>query len=640
MMKQFLIFFIFIPFVLFSQDVKKEKQTKRLTDVVEQPRAKHEQYKIITLEKDTAFVDTSLTIKSDYKFNYLKKDNFGLMPFANEGQTYTTLDFSLKNNSVYPEFGFKAKHFNYFQVNDIKYYSVATPLSELYFKTVMEQGQSVDAFITLNTSERFNFSIAYRGIRSLGKYINQLTSNGNFRFTASYFTKNKKYSINAHFTGQDLLNGENGGITTTSDFEGENTTFKDRARLQVYLTDAKSFMRGKRFFIDHKFKLNSKKAENSIFINHQFNFENKYFEFNQASLSTSLESGTIQRFGTSYVGSNINDQTRYTRMFNKVGVSYFNTQLGEINFFAENFNSRHLFNKVLILDAGVIPNLLKQNLIALGGQYNYRKGNWNGQFLYQKAISEQTFSTIEASVNYSFNDENTIQAKYSNTSKLPDNNFVLNQSSYIGYNWNTNFDNEKINSIDFIANTKWVNLSAQASIINDYLYFSNDDASSVTQIITPKQYASTINYISVKASKEIKYRKWALDNTILYQNVTQDDNILNVPQIVTRNSFYFTDKLFKKAMLLQTGFTVNYFTKYYADDFNPVLSEFFTQQQTKIGATPLVDFFVNARIKQTRIFFKAEHMNSGFSKTNYYAAPNYPYRDFMIRFGLVWNFFQ
>ena len=639
-MRQILFLFLFIPFVLFSQEVKKEKKTRKLTDVVEQIRAKHEQYKIITLQQDTTYIDTSLTIKSDYKFNYLKKDNFGLMPFANEGQTYTTLDYSLKPRNTYPEFGFKAKHFNYFQVDDIKYYSVATPLTELYFKTVMEQGQSVDAFITLNTTERFNFSLAYRGIRSLGKYSNQLSSNGNFRFTTSYFSKNKKYSINAHFTGQDLLNGENGGITTLSDFEGENTTYKDRARLQVYLTDAKSFMRGKRFFIDHKFKLNSKKAENSIFVNHQFNFENKFFEFNQASLSTSLESGTIQRFGSSYVGSNLKDQTRYSRMFNKFGASYQNVLLGEFNFFVENFTSRHLFDKVLILDAGVIPNLLKQNLTAFGGQYNYRKGNWNGYFLYNKAISEQTFSTIEASVKYALDSDTTFQAKFQNTSKLPDNNFVLNQSSYIGYNWNNNFANEKINTLDVIATTKWVNVSAQASIFNDYLYFSNDDITAVTQIITPKQYNKTINYLSVKASKEIKFRKWALDNTILYQNVTQEDAILNVPQLVTRNSLYYTDYLFKKALFLQTGITVNYFTKYYADDYNPVLSEFFTQQQTEIGATPLIDLFVNARIKQTRIFFKAEHLNSGFSKTNYYSAPNYPYRDFMIRFGLVWNFFQ
>ena len=84
----------------------------------------------------------------------------------------------------------------------------------------MEQGQNLDAFITLNTSEQLNFSIAYKGLRSLGKYINQLSSTGNFRFTTSYATKNKRYALNAHFTSQDFLNGENGGIVNIEDFEG------------------------------------------------------------------------------------------------------------------------------------------------------------------------------------------------------------------------------------------------------------------------------------------------------------------------------------------------------------------------------------------------------------------------------------
>ena len=61
-------------------------------------------------------------------------------------------------------------------------------MTDLYFKTVMEQGQMIDAFITLNTSERLNFSIGYRGLRSLGKYVNQLSSNGNFKFMTSYIS--------------------------------------------------------------------------------------------------------------------------------------------------------------------------------------------------------------------------------------------------------------------------------------------------------------------------------------------------------------------------------------------------------------------------------------------------------------------
>src|SRR5690554_3213514 len=50
--------------------------------------AKIEQYLIISHTRDTTIVDTSLTIKKEYKFNYLRKDNFNLMAFSNVGQPY------------------------------------------------------------------------------------------------------------------------------------------------------------------------------------------------------------------------------------------------------------------------------------------------------------------------------------------------------------------------------------------------------------------------------------------------------------------------------------------------------------------------------------------------------------------------
>ncbi len=614
--------------------------TKVFNKIVAIPKAKHDQYKIITLDRDTTYVDTSLTIKSDYKFNYLRKDIFGLQQFANEGQTYNKLYFELNQANAYPEFGFKGKHFGYLEVKDINYYSVATPLTELYFKTVMEQGQNVDALVTVNTSERFNFSIAYKGLRSLGKYINQLSSTGNFRFTTSYITKNKRYAINAHFTGQDLLNGENGGITSINNFESNDNSFKNRARLQVYLTDATSFLKGKRFFIDHSFRINTKEASNNLFVNHQFNLENKFYEFNQQSLITQIAAqDPFQRFGDSYVSSKINDQTRYQRMYNKLGATYENKTIGEFHFFIEDFKYVYRYDKILILEAEIIPNLLTNRINAIGGQYSYKNNNWNGKFLYSKAISKQTFSTIDAVLKYKLNDKNDFSFQYQNISQLPNHNFSLHQSSYVAYNWKNDFKNEKINTINIIANTQWINATAQISLLNDHLFFSNDDTTFL-QLVSPKQYEKPINYISFKVSKEIQYHKFALDNTVLYQNVSQDENILNVPQIVTRNTISFTNYFFKKALFLQTGITLNYFTKYNANDYNPVIGEFFVQDQTKIGNFPILDFFVNARIRQTRIFLKAEHFNSGFSASNYYSAPNTPYRDFMIRFGLVWNFFQ
>ncbi len=643
----YFILFFFLPFLIFSQEKSKDKTRKSLLKTDEQiakEKAKiapHTSYKIYTIERDTTYVDTSLTIKSDYKYNYLRKDSFGLLPFANEGQTYTTLDYGLHQINSYPEFGFKGKHFNYLDVKDINYYSVATPLTELYFKTVMEQGQSVDAFVTVNTSEQLNFSIAYKGLRSLGKYINQLSSAGNFRFTTSYFTKNKRYVANLHYTGQDLFNGENGGITTPSDFEGEDRTYRNRARLQVYFTDAVSLFKGKRFFLDHHFRINPKLGANNLYINHQFNYETKLFNFNQVTLTTTIGTNApIQRLGPSYVANNLIDNANHKRMFNRVGATYENTTLGQFQFFIEDFNYTYKFDKVLILDSGIIPNLLTERINAIGGQYDYQKKNWKGTFLYNKAISKQTFSTIDAKLHYQLNDKNDFTFQYQNISKIPNNNYVLHQSNYVTYNWNNSFDNEKINTIKVDANTQWISASAQFTSLNDHLYFSNDDTTGLLQLVSPKQYNKTISYVSIKVSKEIKFRKWALDNTILYQNVSQDDKILNLPQLTTRNSLYYTDKFFKKALLLQTGVTFNYFTKHYADDYNPLLAESFVQSTKEIGNFPMIDIFVNARIRQARIFIKAEHFNSGFTGNDFYTASNYPYRDFMIRFGLVWNFFQ
>ena len=181
--------------------------------VAKNTEAKIEDYKIISRKGDSTHVDTTLTIQKEYKFNYLRKDYFELLPFNNMGQTYNTLSHNMSSQSTLPRFGTKGKHYNYMSVDDINYYHVPTPLTELMFKSNFEQGQLLDAFFTTNTSEQFNFSIAYKGMRSLGKYQHILSSTGNFRFTTSYHTKNKRYQVRAHMVTQDILNQENGGIS-------------------------------------------------------------------------------------------------------------------------------------------------------------------------------------------------------------------------------------------------------------------------------------------------------------------------------------------------------------------------------------------------------------------------------------------
>ncbi len=623
------------PKSLIKTDEEKAKEKARIAPV--------DWYKVVTIERDTTYIDTSLTIKKEYAFNYLRRDNFGLLPFANEGQTYQTLQFGLKNISPYPEIGFDAKHFNYLTAKQIKYYHVPTPLTELYFKTVMEQGQSLDALFTVNLSENLNFSFAYKGLRSFGRYSNQLTSAGNFRFTTNYFTKNKRYYLKAHFTSQDLANNENGGILNLINFTSNDGRFEDRIRLQTYLLDAKSNLEGTRYFINHQFRINKNDNENNLMLTHEFNAENKFFQYTQETvLPTLTADGQVlpQRFGDAYSSGNIDNKTTYQKICNKVGLEYENKSLGKFQFFADDFFYKYFYNTVLVFDSKVIPSFLKDRINSVGAQYTYQKDKWNGFIQYSNSISKQSLSNFDMSMQYAFDEENQITFQLQKINKLPNQNYNLYQSSYVNYNWSNDFKNEKISNIKIDAETKWASAGLQLMVLNDKLYFSDDSSDGKILLVTPKQSSNTINYLSLKLSKEIKFGKFALDNTFLYQKVAQTDQILNVPQFVTRNTLYYSDKLFKKAMFIQTGIIFNGFSAYYGDDYNPLIGEFYTQNNRKIGNFPMLDFFINAKVRQTRIYLKVEQFNAPFTGNNYFTAPNYPYRDWMIRFGLVWNFFQ
>ncbi|WP_163401061.1 putative porin [Flavobacterium fluviatile] len=657
----FFLYLLVLPSLLFSQGETPKKsldmnsQYSSITDTVKKKKdlvAKIEQYQIVTLEHDTTIVDTSLTLKSAYRQNYLRRDNFGLLPFSNIGQPYNTLQYSLTDFSPYPDIGFEGKHINFMDASEINYYHVATPFTELFFNTSIGKGQNADSFITLNTSKNLNFFAAYRGLRSEGKYINQLTSIGNFRIGTSYNTTNKRYVLYAHYAYQDILNEENGGITTAEDFESGDPNFTNRQRLEVYLTDAESFLKGRRFFFDHTFRVNPKEASNNLYVTHQFNFENKFFEYKQPTVLSTVGSTLVQRFGDSYLASNIKDQTHFEKLYNKVGLTYENVLLGKFNFFIDDYRSNYSYDRIIIKNDGTtISDNLFREINSFGAQYEYQKNKWNGRFLFSRSITKESISDLDAKLRYNLNEKIQFDFRYKNISKLPNNNYNLYQSSYIEYNWSNDFKNEKINLLSARIYTPWLNAEASYTVLTDHLYFADgatdQQIEDRVQIVKPFQYGGTINYLSLKANKEFKFGKFGLDNTLLYQKTTQRDEpaegpkqILNVPDFVTRNTFYYSTYFFDKALFIQTGITFSYFTEYYGNDYNPVVGEFFVQNNKKIGNYPVFDFFLNGKIRQTRIYLKAEHFNATFGESNYYSAPNNPYRDFTIRFGLVWNFFQ
>jgi hypothetical protein len=601
-------------------------------------------YLIISQDRDTTYVDTTLNIYKDYKFNYLRQDNFELLPFHNVGQPYNRLAKTFDMDQLSPGMGAMARHDNYYEVEDINDYHVPTPLTELYFKTVVNQGQQLDALFTSNISPRFNFSISYKGVRSAGDYVNTLTSTGNFKFTSSYSTNDDRYRLRVHATFQDLTNQESGGLTPESleGFITEDEDLDDRGRLEPNLLTGESLLEGRRFYLDHDYEIFGKRDSTQYYSLRAYNkafYEDKFYRYSE---DTSTESF----LGPAYVSSSVKDKTNFEEGAIELGAVYDHYILGYYKAGIARRKFNYGYDRVVNRENGLIDSRIIAELYQFKAQFKKRIGKFdlsaNGAINVAGDVDGQY---VNGQASYLFKD--ILFTGYAAVnSSAPELNLQLRQSDYILYNWQNNFSNVESQQLGFkMQSDRFFDLDVNVTTLQDYAYFESNqvfnDAGEVTGFTAlPRQTNEELIYLKVKAHKEFKFlNHFGSDHTIMYQTVQQDEAIINVPSITTRNTVYYKNRFFKNALLLQTGVTMKYFDEYFMDGYDPVLGEFYTQDNVELGAFPLVDIFLNAKVRQTRIFFKLEHVNALFTEPTYFSAPRHPYRDFTLRFGLVWNFF-
>ena len=598
-------------------------------------KTKYTDYKIFSHNRDTTYIDTTLTIQKDYKFNYLRTDNFELLAFHNQGQTFNNLGYNFSNIKLFPDIGFTAKQFGYLDVDEIKYYEVPTPTTEITYRTGLQQGQVLDAIFTLNFSKRLNVSLSYKGIRSLGAYRRSLASHGNFRSAFHYRTKKNQYEIRGHFTSQDFFNQESGGLPQIEidKFTSNDKDYTTRARLDVNLDDAENQFNSKRVYLEHSYKLLaskdtvSKKDFSNLKLGHVFTNETKEYNFTQATSTTTI-------FGDeNFTGATNNDaKSRITN--NELNLE-FNSKyvLGKLKAKINVSSYSYGYDTILNSNSSISKIKLTGNAISVGADWKAKIKNFqlNATGNFSPGNSRLAGNFLKGEALYTKDSLFTLKGNLLISSKSANFNTLLHQSKYDDYNWQNNFSNVNTRNLGFSFNSKWINTSLNFTNIDNYIYFDENNL--------PQQFANQITYLKVKANKEFTYWKLALDNTVMYQNVSSGSSVFRVPELVTRNTLYYKDYWFKgKPMLVNIGATFNYFTSYKMNAYNPLLAEFTIQNTQEIGY-PSVDVFFNAQVRRTRLFLKIDNVTSGFTEKNYFSAPNYPYRDFTIRFGLVWNWF-
>lgn len=639
-------------------------------------------YKIMYLDGTEKVVDTSLSLEGEYTFNFLREDYFEYLPLPNMGEGFNKLGYNFHDQPFTPQMGARVKHFGYFEKEDVPYYEVPSAYTELFFKSTFQQGQFLDTSLAINTSPRFNIAVSFRGFRSLGKYVSALSRSRQFRLSTQYQTYNQRYRLRMHQTTQSLENQVNGGLTNDSVYFFENAPnyveadesgnpvldedgneqivfydgFLDRNRLGTQI-QADNVLEGKRYFMEHRYQMLPVAKDTTAYkmaVGYSASLENKKYKFNQNRPGA--------YFFENYQVLNVRDSTSFNTLENKLYIQYKDKALGQFQLDLYHHNWDYTLGPNEYEKDTLLSNQIKASQLA--AQARWQKdlfGITTSAMGYQSLNKDYATQALALDVKRPLVKDILLGASYRYRSQPLNFNFYLAESDYKMYNWdNTHLENQQFNTRSvFISHPKWGRIQGEWTSINNFTFLNNttrlrdlNKKFSVEVLQTDKK----IEYFKARLDQRIDFGNFSWVNNVQYQKVNQEKDpdailsgpiALNVPEWLIRSTLMLTSSIFNKALFFQTGATFVFFTDYYADQYNPLLAEFVTQNNTKIGEYPRVDFFFNAKIKSSRIFLKLENISAPIEHLididtpyDYYAAPFVPYRDFSIRFGLIWNFFE
>ena len=598
------------------------------------------------------------------------------------GEAFNKLGYDFHDQFFTPQMGARVKHFSYFEKGDVPYYEVPSAYTELFFKSTFEQGQFLDSSLAINTSPNFNIAVSFRGFRSLGKYSSSLGRSRQFRISSQYRSNNDRYRMRLHQATQSLENQVNGGLTNDSVYFFENAPnyveadeegqpvldengnekivfydgFLDRNRLPTQIR-ADNILQGKRYFMEHNYKIIPFQKDSSAYkasIGYSSSLENKTYNF--------IQNRPNIYFFEKYDTPNVNDSTTLKSLENKLFLHISDASIGNIKFDLYHHNWKYDNGYNEYTKDTILSNSLNINRIASKVTWDKKLFGFSTKLMAYKSLNKD-FSTDAFTVNLSrkiFEDFN-LEASYKYRSQPLDFNSYLLESDFKEYNWeNKNLLNQhfRTRSVALFHNN-WGSLKGEWTLINNYIFFyNNTPLPSFNEKFKTVVFQTdeSIDYMKIRFDQRFDFGNFTWANNIQYQKVNQQKKIdeilgdplaLNVPEWLIRSTFMLTSSLFNNSLFFQTGATFFYFTEFYADQFNPLLSEFVTQNNTKIGNYPRVDVFFNAKIQSSRIFLKLENVSAPIKHLinidapyNYYSGPFVPYRDFSVRFGLIWNFFD
>ena len=561
----------------------------------------------------------------------------------------------------------------------VKYYHTTTPYSTVAYKkgfvSNLDQNE-INFSFTGNVSRRTNLGITIDYLNSYGRFANQEGKT----FLGSVFGSynGDHYSLQSSFSWNTLSNFENGGLQNIADLQGVLKPEDMPVRMQGM--SAFRYLAG---YLNHYYsicvererKVNYRERDeegnwikkDSIKIEYvPVTTFRHIFEVNDASKRYVEKSAKQSILPNIYRNPTAtNDSASCLTIKNTLAVTFeeeFNTWLhfgamvyvmnecqrhtsaiGQteniINLepFGNSYNN--VINKTLPLMPDTLYGVQWTNNTYVGGALYKHRGehihygfDGNVCLLGYKLGEFQVNGHVDAGFRLG-KDSMTIAAKAFFRSETPD--YYLQHYLSNHYRWNNDFQKTLRLRVggEIAYPTQWVKpkLNITFENVTKHIYFDTDGM--------PKQVDGSIQVLAADLQVNLTTPWVNLDNHIIYQHSSSE--YLPLPTLTLYHNLYYHDCWFK-ALDVQIGVDMRFFTKYYAPILNPALGQFCVQDIEQVGNYPVMNVYANFYVTSLRLklFAQYQHFNASFMNKRYFEMPGYPMAPDMFRAGLAWHFYK
>lgn len=556
--------------------------------------------------------------------------------------------------------GFHAYEIYKWKLEKVRFFNTTRPYSEINYLLGSRVEQVIEVMHTQNVKPNWNIAFQYKLINSPGFFQNQGTNHNNYLFTSKFQSNNLRYNNYFVLLGSKMQSWANGGLVNDSLLD--DPIYKDRFGINTNIGGRNQYA--------------------GAFFSTKMSTGNQYSEF------TAL---MRQQYDLGKKDSIVTDSTVTPLFFPRLRFEH-NIQVDKGNFLFIDYKADSVYYKkyydttlrkptdsVILRDRWqIISNDFSiyqfpdaknlQQFIKLGitiqnisGELSSGKKTFFNSFghaEYRNRTKNQQWE-IQANGKLFFTGFNAgdyeahislqrllgkklgyLQVGFENVSRTPSFNFD-NRSSYYFLKTITNFkkeNNTHLYASYFLPSFKF-RLTGHYYLMTNYSY--------ITNYYQLKQESTLFNMLQVALQKTIRIaKKFNWHAEIYFQQVIGDGPV-NVPPVYLRNRIAYEGNLGFKNLDLAAGLEIKYRPPYKADNYSPVLGQFFYQDSLTIkNRLPDISAYIHFRIRPFKAFIRFENLNTGrtlkgegFSFTNNnLVAQGYPLPGLQIRVGIWWGF--